>query len=184
MYQALEKATIDAAEWVSRYDDQKLCFAKVAPNYYYPGWWEDGPQIDVFINQKAFDALPTEYNSMVEAKASHAHVDMQARYDARNPIALKELGAKGTKLHAFSDEIMNASYKASNEIYSELSAKNANWKKSTKTWSSSAQTRTRGSDSPRHDLTDSCRRRNCRGKNEEGHTRPSSRKEGTKLSSI
>lgn len=129
VYQALEKGTIDAAEWVGPYDDQKLGFAKVAPNYYYPGWWEGGPQVDVFINQKAFDALPAEYKSMVEAAASHAHVDMQAKYDARNPIALKELVAKGTKLHAFSDEIMNASYQASNEIYSELSAKNANWKK-------------------------------------------------------
>ena len=46
IYQALEKGTIDAAEWVGPYDDQKLGFNKVAPNYYYPGWWEGGPQLD------------------------------------------------------------------------------------------------------------------------------------------
>ena len=56
IYQALEKGTIDAAEWVGPYDDQKLGFNKVAPFYYYPGWWEGGPQLDFFINQKAFDA--------------------------------------------------------------------------------------------------------------------------------
>ncbi len=57
LYQALEKGTIDAAEWVGPYDDQKLGFHKVAPFYYYPGWWEGGPQIDFFINNKAYDAL-------------------------------------------------------------------------------------------------------------------------------
>ena len=39
IYQALEKGTIDAAEWVGPYDDEKLGFVKVAPNYAYPGWW-------------------------------------------------------------------------------------------------------------------------------------------------
>jgi len=129
IYQALEKGTIDAAEWVGPYDDQKLGFNKVAPNYYYPGWWEGGPQLDFFINQKAWDSLNGEYKAIVEAAASHAHVIMQARYDARNPAALKQLVASGSKLHAFSDEIMNAAFKASMELYAEISAKNANWKK-------------------------------------------------------
>jgi len=129
IYQALEKGTIDAAEWVGPYDDQKLGFAKVAPNYYYPGWWEGGPQIDLYVNQKAWDALTPEYKAIVEAAASHAHVDMQAKYDAKNPAALKQLVASGTKLHAFSDEIMNAAYKASMDMYSELSGKNPAWKK-------------------------------------------------------
>jgi TRAP-type mannitol/chloroaromatic compound transport system substrate-binding protein len=43
IYPALEKGTIDAAEWVGPYDDEKLGFYKVAPYYYYPGWWEGGP---------------------------------------------------------------------------------------------------------------------------------------------
>ena len=37
IYPALEKGTIDAAEWVGPYDDLKLGFYKVAPYYYYPG---------------------------------------------------------------------------------------------------------------------------------------------------
>ena len=58
LYAALEKGTIDAVEWVGPYDDQKLGFNKVAPFYYYPGWWEGGPEVDFFINDKAFAALP------------------------------------------------------------------------------------------------------------------------------
>ena len=129
IYQALEKGTIDAAEWVGPYDDQKLGFNKVAPFYYYPGWWEGGPQLDFFINQKAFDALSPENKAIVEAASAEAHVVMQARYDARNPAALKQLVGAGTKLRPFPNDVMNAAFKAANELYAELNAKNESWRR-------------------------------------------------------
>jgi len=129
IYSALEKGTIDAAEWIGPYDDQKLGFNKVAPNYYYPGWWEGGAQLDFFINHKAWDALSAENKAIVEAAAALAHSEVQARYDARNPIALKELVARGTKLRPFSNEIIQAAFKESLSIYDELNAKNPDWKK-------------------------------------------------------
>ncbi len=129
IYTSLEKGTIDSAEWVGPYDDQKLGFNKVAPCYYYPGWWEGGPQLDFYINNKAFDALSPENKAIVQAAASHAHVTMQARYDVKNPVALKQLVAAGTKLRPFPNDVMNAAYKAAMGFYEELSAKNENWKK-------------------------------------------------------
>ncbi len=129
IYQALEKGTIDAAEWVGPYDDQKLGFNKVAPYYYYPGWWEGGPQLDVYINQKAFDALSAENKAIVEAAASHAHIVMQAKYDHLNPGALRQLVGAGTKLRPFPADLMNAAFKASMDLYNELSTKNENWRK-------------------------------------------------------
>ena len=129
IYQALEKGTIDAAEWVGPYDDLKLGFNKVAPNYYYPGWWEGGPELDFFINNKAFEALSPENKAIVEAAAAQAHSDMQAKYDARNPGALKQLVGAGTKLRPFPKDVMNAAFKASMELYEELNAKNENWRK-------------------------------------------------------
>jgi len=129
IYPALEKGTIDSAEWVGPYDDQKLGFNKVAPFYYYPGWWEGGPELDFFINNKAFEALSPEYKAIVEAAAAAAHVDMQAKYDARNPAALKQLVGAGTKLRAFPKDVMNAAFKASMEFYEELNSKNESWKK-------------------------------------------------------
>ncbi len=129
IYQALEKGTIDAAEWVGPYDDQKLGFNKVAPFYYYPGWWEGGPQLDVFINHKAYDALSADNKAIVEAAAAQAHVTMQAKYDTLNPSALRQLVGTGTKLRAFPTDIMNAAFKASMDLYSEISAKNENWRK-------------------------------------------------------
>jgi TRAP-type mannitol/chloroaromatic compound transport system substrate-binding protein len=129
IYQALEKGTIDAAEWVGPYDDQKLGFHKVAPFYHFPGWWEGGPQLDFFINQKAYDALSAEHKAMVEAAASHAHIEMQARYDAHNPAALKQLVAAKTQLVQMPKTVMDAAFKASMDIYSELNDKNPSWKK-------------------------------------------------------
>ena len=129
LYQALEKGTIDAAEWVGPYDDLKLGFHKVAPFYYYPGWWEGGPQVDFFINTKAFAALPAEYKAAVETASSHAHLHMQTLYDARNPAALKQLVAQKVRLMPFPKPVMDAAFKESMDLYSELSAKNPNWKK-------------------------------------------------------
>jgi len=129
IYPALEKGTIDAAEWVGPYDDQKLGFNKVAPHYCYPGWWEGGPQLDFFINTKAYEALTPDYKAVIEAASALAHVDMQAKYDYRNPGALKQLVGGGTKLFRFPKDVMEAAFKAALEMYGELSAKNPNWKK-------------------------------------------------------
>jgi hypothetical protein len=60
IYQALEKGTIDAAEWIGPYDDLKLGFNKVAPFYYYPGWWEGSLNLEFYVNQKALDGLSAE----------------------------------------------------------------------------------------------------------------------------
>ncbi|WP_119155722.1 TRAP transporter substrate-binding protein [Caldimonas tepidiphila] len=129
LYQALEKGTIDAAEWTSPYDDLKLGFNKVAPFYYYPGWWEGGPQVDFFINSKAFAALPSEYKAAVEMAASHAHVHMQALYDARNPGALKQLVAQKVKLMPFPKPVMDQAFKEAMALYAEIGNKNPAWKK-------------------------------------------------------
>jgi len=129
IYAALEKGTIDATEWIGPYDDLKLGFHKVAPNYYYPGWWEGGPQLSLYVNTKAYEALPADFKAALDAAASHAHIVMQARYDARNPGALKQLVASGTKLHRFSKDVMDAAFKAAMDVYAELNAKNPNWKK-------------------------------------------------------
>ena len=129
IYQALEKGTIDAVEWVGPYDDQKLGFNKVAPHYYYPAWWEGGPQLSAYVNSKAWEGLSSEYKAILECAAALAHSEMQAKYDAKNPLALKQLVAAGTKLHRMPKPVMDAAFKEAMALYSELNAKNANWKK-------------------------------------------------------
>jgi TRAP-type mannitol/chloroaromatic compound transport system substrate-binding protein len=129
IYPALEKGTIDAAEWVGPYDDEKLGFYKVAPYYYYPGWWEGGTALHFLINQAKWNELPKNYQAIVIAAAGFANVEVTARYDARNPGALKRLIAAGTQLRAFPQPVMEACLKASNEVNAETSAANADYKK-------------------------------------------------------
>jgi TRAP-type mannitol/chloroaromatic compound transport system substrate-binding protein len=129
IYPALEKGTIDAAEWVGPYDDLKLGFYKVAPYYFYPGFWEGGPSLTAFINKAKYDALPEYYKAVLKAAGDEATVVTQAKYDALNPPALKQLVASGAQLRPFSTEILTACYNAANEVYAETSANNADFKK-------------------------------------------------------
>jgi TRAP-type mannitol/chloroaromatic compound transport system substrate-binding protein len=129
IYPALEKGTIDAAEWVGPYDDEKLGFYKVAKYYYYPGWWEGGTALHFYINTDKWNALPKAYQALLTVAAGYTNMDVQAKYDARNPQALKRLVAAGAQLRPFSQTIMEACLKASNEVNAETSATNADFKK-------------------------------------------------------
>jgi len=129
IYPALEKGTIDAAEWVGPYDDQKLGFNKIAPNYYYPGWWEGGPTLHTFIGLEKWNSLPKPYQATVRLACAAANTWMVGKYDAQNPKALRELAASGTKLAPFSPAIMEASFNAASEVYAETNAKNPVFKK-------------------------------------------------------
>ena len=130
IYPALEKGTIDAAEWVGPYDDEKLGFAKVAKYYYYPGFWEGGPTVHSFINLEKWNALPKNYQAILTNACANANTWMNARYDMQNPTALKRLVAGGTQLRPFTNEVLEACLKSTNELWAELSAKNADFKKS------------------------------------------------------
>ncbi len=129
IYPALEKGTIDAAEWVGPYDDEKLGFGKVAPFYYYPGFWEGGPMVHAFVNTAKYNELPKSYQAILANATAHTNSWMPARYDMQNPGAVKRLVASGVKLRPFSNEIMDAAYKATNELWGEISAKNPDFKK-------------------------------------------------------
>ncbi|HET6264522.1 MAG TPA: TRAP transporter substrate-binding protein [Usitatibacter sp.] len=129
IYPALEKGTLDAAEWVGPYDDEKLGFNKVAKYYYYPGFWEGGPQLSTLVNLGEWNKLPKEYQNIMEAACWEANTWMVAKYDAQNPAALKKLVGGGTQLRPFSREILTAAYKASLEVYKEASDKSPAFKK-------------------------------------------------------
>jgi len=133
IYPALEKGTIDAAEWVGPYDDYKLGFYKVAPNYYYPGWWEGGPTVHAFFNLEKYNALPKSYQAALTAACAYANTWMQGRYDVQNPQALKTLVGSGAKLLPFTQDTLDACYKATNELWAEISAKNPEFKKAIET---------------------------------------------------
>jgi TRAP-type mannitol/chloroaromatic compound transport system substrate-binding protein len=129
IYPALEKGTIDAAEWVGPYDDEKLGFNKVAPHYYYPGWWEGGSMLFAFVNLDKWNALPKHYQAILEQAGHLANTWVMAKYDTVNPPALRRLLANGAKLHGFSPTIMEACFKASKELHTEIATTNESFRK-------------------------------------------------------
>ena len=129
IYPALEKGTIDATEWVGPYDDEKLGFYKVAPYYYYPGWWEGGPAIATMINLDKWNELPPAYQALMKMGCQVANADMLSNYDWKNPTALKSLVANGAQLCPFPQDVMQASFDAANATYAEISAGNEMFKK-------------------------------------------------------
>jgi TRAP-type mannitol/chloroaromatic compound transport system substrate-binding protein len=129
IYPALEKGTLDACEWVGPYDDEKLGFVKVAPFYYYPGWWEGGPTVSYMINKDKWEGLPKAYQSLFRTAAQAADADMLQKYDYVNTAAIKKLVGQGAQLRPFSKDILEACFNAANEVYAEMSATNPEFKK-------------------------------------------------------
>jgi TRAP-type mannitol/chloroaromatic compound transport system substrate-binding protein len=120
IFQALQTGTVDAAEWVGPYDDQQLDFQSVAQFYYYPGWWEPGPSLEVQFPVEAYDGLPEEYKAVIQSAAAHANVSMMSRYDALNPPAMQDiLDNSDVQVLPFPDDVMGAAEEAAFELYEE-----------------------------------------------------------------
>ena len=134
IYLALERGAIDAAEWVGPYDDEKLGLNKAAPYYYYPGWWEPGATLEVQVNKSQWEKLPVEYQEIFKSAAMEANLNMLAQYDAKNRTALKRLVDSGTKLTAYSPEILRAAQKAAFALYEENASQNPTFSKVYNQW--------------------------------------------------
>jgi TRAP-type mannitol/chloroaromatic compound transport system substrate-binding protein len=128
IYPALERGAIDATEWVGPYDDEKLGFYQIAPNYYLPGWWEPGLNAILQVSREAYDQL-------LRTACHESMVDMLARYDVENPKALNRLvNEHGVQLRAFSEEILQAAWRESNAFLEEQAASDATFRRVYESW--------------------------------------------------
>lgn len=135
VFLALETGAIDAAEWVGPYDDEKLGLNKAARYYYYPGWWEPGPTLEVLVNKSAWEKLPQEYQEILKTAAVEANINMAAKYDVLNREALKRLITGGTQLEVYSNEIMQTAQKVAFELYAENARQDTTFKEVYQQWS-------------------------------------------------
>ncbi len=112
----------------------KLGFNRVAPFYYYPGWWEGGPQVSFMVNKAQFEGLLKPYQTALETACMAANISMTAKYDVGNATAIRSLVAGEGASSVFPREVMEASFKAAHQLYDEISAENANFKKIYEPW--------------------------------------------------
>ena len=124
IYTALERGTIDATEWVGPYHDQRLGLYRAAKNYYYPGWHEPGPVLELTCNLKAWNELPREYQIMIETATAAANAWMLAEFEAKNLLALQELKQKyKVEVQEFPAEVITHLRKLTEETLEEEAAK-------------------------------------------------------------
>jgi len=134
IYPALERGTIDAAEWVGPRDDEKLGLQKVAQYYYAPSWAEGSAQVSLYVGQNHWEKLPAAYKAAIETATATVNSWMLAKYDHDNPMALKRLVAAGAQVRVYSKDILNAAFDAAEQIYAELNAQNPRFKKLYESW--------------------------------------------------
>lgn len=134
VYLSLERGAIDAAEWIGPYDDERLGLHEVAPYYYYPGWWEPGPNLSFYINQSEWESLPSTYQEALQTAAAEANVRMVSEYDAKNPQALGRMLESGIQLRRFSDELMSQAQEATRSLFEEQAAASSQYRKIYENW--------------------------------------------------
>jgi len=128
-FAALQRGSIDAAEWSAPHDDLRLGLHDHCQYYAHPGWWKGGAQLSLYVNRRAYDALTDENQAILEAAAAAVHLEIQALYDAKNADALEQLVATGTRLIPTPKAVLDAAWQATQDLYVELAAKNPHWKK-------------------------------------------------------
>jgi TRAP-type mannitol/chloroaromatic compound transport system substrate-binding protein len=130
IFPSLKSGAIDATEWVGPYNDLAFGLYKAAKYYYYPGWHEPGTTLEAFINQKAFEALPEDLQSIVLNACKVANGDVLAELTAQNNEALQTLIHKHkVELRKFPDDVLAQLKKVSDEVVAEIAKKDALSKK-------------------------------------------------------
>jgi len=130
IYMALERGTIDATEWVGPYHDLRLGLYRAAKFYYYPGWHEPGPTLELNINKTAWEKLPKQLQLIVENATAASNLRMLSEFEARNLEALKTLKEKyHVKVKAFPADVISELRKLTKVTLDEEAAKDATFKK-------------------------------------------------------
>ena len=121
LFTALQTGVIDATEWVGPYNDLTFGFHQAAKYYYYPGWHEPGPMLELLINKDAWNSLPKHLQVIIETATKAVNQDTLDEYLARNNQALTELvEVHGVELRKLPDDVIEEFKAISNGILSDL----------------------------------------------------------------
>ena len=91
IYTNLERGVIDATEWIGPFHDYLMGFHEVAKYYYYPGWHEPGPALEMLVNKPKFEALPSDLQEIISTACYRTNRWMGAEFDAKNGSYLQKI---------------------------------------------------------------------------------------------
>lgn len=120
---ALEKGSIDAAEFLAPATDLETGLPKYAPFYYAPGFNKPNGASELLISLSAWDRLPPDLRSVITEACRAEHSLGLAEACQTNAAALTEiLGTYPVSLEAFPRSIMDAAQAASAELLAEIAS--------------------------------------------------------------
>lgn len=126
IYTNLATGVIDATEWVGPYHDYVLGLHKVAKYYYYPGWHEPAPVLELMINKAAFEKLPTDLQQIIRTAASELDRDMYAQWLAEDMVHLAKIRTEtNVEVREFPADVLKSLKAASAEVKEEVAASSA-----------------------------------------------------------
>jgi len=130
IYTNLERGVIDATEWIGPYHDYLMGFHRIAKYYYYPGWHEPGPALELIINKSKFQSLPSDLQAIIRAAAARSNSWVAAEFDNKNAEYLSKIIEEGqVNLKSFPDSVLNQLRTYTDEVLAELVAENKDCRK-------------------------------------------------------
>ncbi len=122
---ALERGTIDGAEWAIPSHDILMGFQNVTKYYYMPDMRQPPGIQEFLINKSKWDELPADLKAIVKnallaeiMRMNNASIDLDSK-------AIKELVEKhGVKIMRTPEEVLKAQLAAVDKVYEEEAAKN------------------------------------------------------------
>ncbi|MCH9006714.1 TRAP transporter substrate-binding protein [candidate division KSB1 bacterium] len=123
IYTNLERGVIDATEWVGPYHDYLMGFHRIAKFYYYPGWHEPGPVLELTVNKAKWQSLPSDLQMMIEVAAHRANQWMLAEFESKNNVYLRKIVEEAdVRVLKFPDQVLRTLRRYSDEVIDELTA--------------------------------------------------------------
>ena len=129
LFQALEKGVLDGTEFSLPTVDDQLGFYKVAKFYYLPGWHQPSTNQYLYVNLDQWAKLKPVTQAMIETACTAGVTMSVAKAEALQGETLAKFEKEGVKAVKVSTELLAAFQKASAEVMSEESAKDAMFKK-------------------------------------------------------
>ncbi|MCY0963964.1 TRAP transporter substrate-binding protein [Parathalassolituus penaei] len=124
MFTALERGTIDAAEWVGPAFDLRMGLQKIAP-FYYTAWHEPGSETQFLVNKKKWETLPKDLQVILETAFRVSAFDMYVQAIDANAVAWEQMRKENPEVQVrdFPEDVMNAMRTANKELLAELAQK-------------------------------------------------------------
>ncbi len=121
IYTNLERGVIDATEWVGPYHDYLMGFHRIAKYYYYPGWHEPGPVLELIVNKQMWDSLPKDLQMIIRVASDRANIWMLSEFESKNNTYLKKLVTEEkVNLLKFPDVVLSKLKSYADEVLAEM----------------------------------------------------------------